>query len=110
SLIHDQSLINIFRAAVGAAGSYSSSEHLQNRPGALKCCKNSSRLSKKESGILRTGANTHARPMQAEDSIQWNKLLQAIAKGVVIPIVGRDLLRIQVEGREQLLYDYLAAK
>jgi hypothetical protein len=48
--------------------------------------------------------------MQAEDSIQWNKLLQAIAKGVVIPIVGRDLLRIQVEGREQLLYDYLAAK
>ena len=38
------------------------------------------------------------------------KLLQAIAKGVVIPIVGRDLLRIQVDGREQLLYEYLAAQ
>src|SRR5438045_9418876 len=44
----------------------------------------------------------------SDDSKQWTKLLQAIAKGVVIPIVGRDLLRIQVNGREQLLYDYLA--
>jgi hypothetical protein len=40
----------------------------------------------------------------SNDLKQWNKLLQAIAKGVVIPIVGRDLLRIEVEGREQLLY------
>jgi hypothetical protein len=44
------------------------------------------------------------------DLRQWSKLLQAIAKGVVIPIVGRDLLRIEVDGREQLLYEYLAAK
>src|SRR6266550_4470763 len=44
----------------------------------------------------------------SDDSKQWNKLLQAIAKGVVIPIVGRGLLRIRVNGREQLLYDYLA--
>jgi hypothetical protein len=46
----------------------------------------------------------------SDDSKQWNKLLQAIAKGVVIPIVGRDLLRIRVNGREQLLYEYLAAQ
>ena len=46
----------------------------------------------------------------SNDLKQWNKLLQAIAKGVVIPIVGRDLLRIEVEGREQLLYEYLAAQ
>ena len=44
----------------------------------------------------------------SDDSKQWSKLLQAIAKGVVIPIVGRDLLRIQVRGREQLLHDNLA--
>ena len=45
-----------------------------------------------------------------DDSKQWSKLLQAIAKGVVIPIVGRDLLRIKIDGREQLLYKYLAAQ
>ncbi len=43
-----------------------------------------------------------------DDSKQWSKLLQAIANGVVIPIVGRDLLRIPVDGREELLYEYLA--
>src|SRR6516164_5651996 len=46
----------------------------------------------------------------SDDLKQWSKLLQAIAKGVVIPIVGRDLLRIDVDGREQLLYEYLAAQ
>jgi hypothetical protein len=46
----------------------------------------------------------------SDDSKQWNKLLQAIATGVVIPIIGRDLLRIEVNGREQLLYEYLAAQ
>jgi hypothetical protein len=45
-----------------------------------------------------------------DDSKQWSKLLQAIARGVVIPIVGRDLLRVQIGGREQLLYEYLAAE
>src|SRR2546423_9268469 len=45
-----------------------------------------------------------------DDSKQWSKLLQAIARGVVIPILGRDLLRIQIGGREQLLYEYLAAE
>ncbi len=44
----------------------------------------------------------------SDDSKQWSKLLQSIAKGVVIPIVGRDLLRIEIDGRAQLLYEYLA--
>src|SRR6516164_3590749 len=46
----------------------------------------------------------------SDDFKQWSKLLQAIAKGVVVPIVGRDLLRIEVDGREQLLYEYLATQ
>jgi hypothetical protein len=46
----------------------------------------------------------------SDDLKQWNKLLGAIANGVVIPIVGRDLLRIEVDGREQLLYEYLATQ
>ena len=46
----------------------------------------------------------------SDDLKQWNKLLQAIAKGVVIPIVGRDLLRIEVDGREQMLYEYFATQ
>ncbi|MEO7723554.1 MAG: toll/interleukin-1 receptor domain-containing protein [Chthoniobacterales bacterium] len=45
-----------------------------------------------------------------DDSKQWSKLLQAIARGVVIPIIGRGLLRIQIDGREELLYDYLATQ
>ncbi|MGI8955651.1 MAG: toll/interleukin-1 receptor domain-containing protein [Chthoniobacterales bacterium] len=46
----------------------------------------------------------------SDDSRNWGKLLQAIADGNVIPIVGRGLLRIQVDGREQFLYDYLATQ
>src|SRR6266403_2215431 len=45
-----------------------------------------------------------------DDSKQWSKLLQSIAKGVVIPIVGRDLLRVEIEGKSQLLYEYLAER
>ena len=45
-----------------------------------------------------------------DDSKQWSKLLQSIAKGVVIPIVGRDLLRIEIEGKSHLLYEYLAQR
>jgi len=40
-----------------------------------------------------------------DDSKQWSKLLQSIAKGLVIPIVGRDLLRVEIDGRRQLLYE-----
>src|SRR5438874_1520767 len=46
----------------------------------------------------------------SDDSKQWSKLLQSIAKGVVIPIVGRDLLQIEIEGKSQLLYEYLAQR
>jgi hypothetical protein len=45
-----------------------------------------------------------------DDSKQWSKLLQSIAKGVVIPIVGRDLLRVEIDGQSQLLYEYLAQR
>src|SRR5256714_13372452 len=45
-----------------------------------------------------------------DDSKQWSKLLQSIGKGVVIPIVGRDLLQIEIEGKSQLLYEYLAQR
>ena len=45
-----------------------------------------------------------------DDSKQWSKLLQSISKGVVIPIIGRDLLRIEIEGKSQLLYEYLAQR
>src|SRR3984893_18208377 len=45
-----------------------------------------------------------------DDSKQWSKLLQSISKGVVIPIIGRDLLRIEIEGKSQLLYEYLALR
>ena len=45
-----------------------------------------------------------------DDSKQWSKLLQSIAKGVVVPIVGRDLLRIEIDGRARLVYEYLAER
>jgi TIR domain len=45
-----------------------------------------------------------------DDSKQWSKLLQSIAKGVVIPIVGRDLLRVEIDGRARLVYEYLAER
>src|SRR5216110_1189567 len=49
-------------------------------------------------------------PTVNDDSKQWSKLLQSISKGVVIPIIGRDLLQIEIEGKSQLLYEYLAQR
>src|SRR5256885_16710289 len=46
----------------------------------------------------------------SDDSKQWSKLLQSISKGVVIPIIGRYLLQIEIEGKSQLLYEYLAQR
>jgi hypothetical protein len=46
--------------------------------------------------------------VMSTDKNLWNKLLPAIAQGQVIPIVGRDLLRLDIGGHEQLLHDYLA--
>jgi hypothetical protein len=54
--------------------------------------------------LFRISSAEPARLAVTHDSRQWNKLLQAIAKSVVIPLVGRDLLRIRVDGRDQLLY------
>src|SRR5213076_1553427 len=50
------------------------------------------------------------RRVMSDDSKQWSKLLQSIAKGVVIPIVGRDLLQVEIDGKSQLLYEYLAKR
>src|SRR5215212_9545126 len=50
------------------------------------------------------------RRVMSDDSKQWSKLLQSIAKGVVIPIIGRDLLQVEIDGKSQLLYEYLAQR
>jgi hypothetical protein len=46
----------------------------------------------------------------ARTRTQWSRLLHAIAKGVVIPFAGRDLIPIEVDASEQLLYEYLATQ
>ena len=38
----------------------------------------------------------------------WEQLLDFIADGRVIPIIGPELLRLDIEGEETLLYSYLA--
>lgn len=53
--------------------------------------------------LFRISSAEAATLAMTDDSRQWDKLLQAIAKSVVIPIVGRDLLRIRVDGCDQLL-------
>ena len=44
------------------------------------------------------------------DSIFWDQLLQFIEEGCIIPIIGQDLLMIQKEDYEGLLYPYLARR
>ena len=46
----------------------------------------------------------------SEPAIFWDILLQLIAEGRVIPVVGRDALMVADEGRAQLLYPHLAEK
>jgi hypothetical protein len=46
----------------------------------------------------------------SESAIFWDILLQLIAEGRVIPVVGRDALMVADEGRAQLLYPHLAEK
>jgi len=43
-------------------------------------------------------------------SWNWDDLLDFIEDGRVIPIVGPELLRVQVDGREILLHDLLASR
>ena len=40
----------------------------------------------------------------------WDQLLQFIEEGRIVPIVGQDLLTVDVDGQEVLLYPYLAEK
>ena len=43
-----------------------------------------------------------------ETEFEWDFLLQLIEEGKVIPVVGRDLLTVEVEGKQTQLYDHLA--
>ncbi|PYR75070.1 MAG: hypothetical protein DMF86_16410 [Acidobacteria bacterium] len=40
----------------------------------------------------------------------WERLLQYVEDGVVIPVVGQELLSVDVGGRTILLYEYLAQR
>jgi TIR domain/SIR2-like domain len=40
----------------------------------------------------------------------WEDLLEYIDDGTVIPIVGQDLAAIKIDGREMLLYEYIAQR
>jgi hypothetical protein len=40
----------------------------------------------------------------------WDQLLQFIEEGRVVPIVGQNLLTVDLDGRQVLLYPYLAGK
>ena len=46
--------------------------------------------------------------MTDTDELFWNDLLLAIEKGKVIPVVGPDLLTVQVDGVDLPLYVWLA--
>ncbi len=43
-------------------------------------------------------------------SLFWDQLLQLIGRGSVVPVVGRDLLTVQYQGRETGLYRILAQR
>ena len=40
----------------------------------------------------------------------WESLLQVVEDGRAVPIVGQGLLRVDIDGRETPLYQYLAAR
>jgi hypothetical protein len=48
--------------------------------------------------------------MPAQIEQLWEQILQYIEDGQVIPIVGKDLLRLQADGRQVLLDEYLARR
>jgi len=44
------------------------------------------------------------------EDFDWDEFLVALAEQRVIPIIGKDLLRIEVEGQSRLFEQYLAQK
>jgi hypothetical protein len=40
----------------------------------------------------------------------WDQLLQFIDEGRVIPVIGPELLRVEIDGQNTLLYHYLAGQ
>jgi hypothetical protein len=48
--------------------------------------------------------------MMAFRDRNWKRLLTEIEQGCVVPIIGPELLRITMAGREMLLHDYLAGE
>lgn len=45
-----------------------------------------------------------------ESELFWDQVLQRVDEGTVVPVVGRDLLRVSIEGVETPLYPWLAAR
>jgi hypothetical protein len=50
------------------------------------------------------------KPPSPEGPRFWDQLLQFIEEGRVVPVVGQDLLQIEVEGQTLLLYGWVASK
>jgi len=48
--------------------------------------------------------------MTATSEIYWNQLLDFIDAGTVVPVLGRELLRTEIGGRQQDIYSYLASR
>lgn len=44
------------------------------------------------------------------DNFNWDELLERIESGNIIPVIGQGLYWIDVDGKERLLYDYLAER
>ncbi len=44
------------------------------------------------------------------DNFNWDELLERIESGNIIPVIGLGLYWIEVDGKERLLYDFLAEK
>lgn len=45
-----------------------------------------------------------------DEERSWDQLLQFIEEGRVVPIIGQELLRVRMEGRDESLYAYLARR
>ena len=50
------------------------------------------------------------KPAEAEDPFPWDRLLGYLQAGMVVPVIGPDLLHVKVGGRRTLLYSLLAER